>query len=99
MLFLIAELRQRRPMLDLTLFRRPAFAGASIVAFTVSASMFAMFLYLTLFDIQDVLRYDPLVAGLRFLPITLISFVVAPISGRLSVRVPVRLLLGLGLLL
>jgi EmrB/QacA subfamily drug resistance transporter len=96
-LFLIAEHRQRRPMLDLTLFRRPAFAGASIVAFTVSASMFAMFLYLTLY-IQDVLRYDPLQAGLRFLPITLISFVVAPISGRLSVRVPVRLLLGLGLL-
>ncbi len=38
-------------------------------------------------------------AGLRFLPITLLSFAVAPISGRLSVRVPVRLLLGFGLLL
>jgi len=97
-LFVVAERRQRRPMLDLTLFRRPAFAGASIVAFTVSASMFAMFLYLTLY-IQDVLGYSPLQAGLRFLPVTLLSFVVAPISGRLSVRVPVRLLLGFGLLL
>jgi len=96
-LFLLAERRQSRPMLDLTLFRRPAFAGASIVAFAVSASMFSMFLYLTLY-IQDVLSYSPLQAGLRFLPITLVSFVVAPISGRLSVRVPVRLLLGLGLL-
>ena len=91
--FLIAERRQQRPMLDLTLFRRPAFAGASIVAFAVSASMFSMFLYLTLY-IQDVLGYDPLQAGLRFLPITLLSFVVAPFSGQLSVRVPVRLLLG-----
>jgi EmrB/QacA subfamily drug resistance transporter len=96
--FLIAEHRQQRPMLDLTLFRRPAFAGASIVAFAVSASMFSMFLYLTLY-IQDVLRYDPLQAGLRFLPITMLTFVVAPISGRLSVRVPMRLLLGVGLLL
>jgi EmrB/QacA subfamily drug resistance transporter len=96
-LFLIAEHRQQRPMLDLTLFRRPAFAGASIVAFAVSASMFSMFLYLTLY-IQDVLRYDPLQAGLRFLPITLLTFVVAPISGKLSVRVPVRLLLGVGML-
>src|SRR5580704_13484832 len=96
-LFLIAEHRQRRPMLDLTLFRRPAFAGASIVAFTVSASMFSMFLYLTLY-IQDVLGYDPLQAGLRFLPITLMTFVVAPFSGKLSVRVPVRLLLGVGML-
>jgi len=97
-LFLVVELRQRRPMLDLSLFRRPAFAGASIVAFAVSSSMFAMFLYLTLY-IQDALGYSPLQAGLRFLPVTLLSFAVAPISGRLSVRVPVRLLLGIGLLL
>jgi hypothetical protein len=60
--------------------------------------MFAMFLYLTLY-IQDVLGYDPLQAGLRFLPVTLLSFAVAPIAGRLSVRVPVRLLLSLGLAL
>jgi predicted MFS family arabinose efflux permease len=97
-LFVIAERRQRRPMLDLSLFRRPAFAGASIVAFAISASMFAMFLYLTLY-IQDVLGYTPLQAGLRFLPVTLLSFFVAPLSGRLSVRVPVRLLLGSGMLL
>jgi EmrB/QacA subfamily drug resistance transporter len=97
-LFVIVERRQARPMLDLTLFRRPAFAGASIVAFSISASMFAMFLYLTLY-IQDVLGYSPLHAGLRFLPITLLSFIVAPISGRLSVRLPVRMLLGIGMLL
>jgi EmrB/QacA subfamily drug resistance transporter len=97
-LFVIVERNQKRPMLDLSLFGRPAFAGASIVAFTLSSSMFAMFLYLTLY-IQDVLGYGPLQAGLRFLPITLLSFFVAPLSGRLSVRVPVRLLLGVGLLL
>jgi EmrB/QacA subfamily drug resistance transporter len=97
-LFVIVELRQRQPMLDLSLFRRPAFSGASIVAFTLSSSFFAMFLYLTLY-IQDVLGYTPLQAGLRFLPSTLLSFIVAPIAGRLSVRVPVRLLLGSGLLL
>jgi EmrB/QacA subfamily drug resistance transporter len=96
--FLAIELRQTRPMFDLSLFRRRAFTGASIVAFSVSASMFSMFLYLTLY-IQDVLGYSPLQAGLRFLPVTLLSFIVAPIAGRLSVRVPIRLLLGLGLLL
>jgi EmrB/QacA subfamily drug resistance transporter len=97
-LFFVAETRQSRPMLDLSLFRRPAFTGASIVAFSVSASMFSMFLYLTLY-IQDILGFSPLQAGLRFLPITLVSFVVAPISGRLSERVPIRLLLGCGLVL
>src|ERR1700677_6258 len=96
--FVIVELRQSRPMLDLSLFRCPAFSRASIVAFTLSSSFFAMFLYLTLY-IQDVLGYSPLQAGLRFLPTTLLSFAVAPIAGRLPVRVPVRLLLGSGLLL
>ena len=96
-LFVAAERLQRRPMLDLSLFKRPAFAGASIVAFTLSASAFAMFLYLTLY-IQDVLHYTPLQAGLRFLPTTLVMFFVSPLSGRLSVRVPIRVLLGVGLL-
>ncbi|MGA2321703.1 MAG: MFS transporter [Solirubrobacteraceae bacterium] len=96
--FVLVEQVQRRPMLDLALFRRPAFAGASLVAFALSGSFFAMFLYLTLY-IQDVLGYSPLQAGLRFLPTTLLSFAVAPVAGRLSVRVPVRLLLGSGLVL
>jgi EmrB/QacA subfamily drug resistance transporter len=96
--FIVVERLQTRPMLDLSLFRCPAFAGASIVAFALSSSFFAMFLYLTLY-LQDVLNYSPLQAGLRFLPTTLLSFAVAPIAGRLTVRVPVRLLLGSGLVL
>jgi EmrB/QacA subfamily drug resistance transporter len=96
--FVLVERRRERPMLDLTLFRKPTFAGASIAAFTLSASMFAMFLYLTLY-IQNVLGYSPLEAGVRFLPITVLSFVAAPISGRLSARVPVRALLFVGLAL
>jgi EmrB/QacA subfamily drug resistance transporter len=96
-LFVVAERLQKRPMLDLSLFKRPAFAGASLVAFTLSSSAFAMFLYLTLY-IQNVLHYSPLQAGLRFLPTTLVMFFVSPIAGRLSVRVPIRALLGVGLL-
>jgi EmrB/QacA subfamily drug resistance transporter len=95
--FVAIEMRRENAMLDLSLFRKPAFAGVSIVAFALSASMFALFLYFTLY-IQDVLGYSPLEAGLRFLPITLLSFFVAPISGRLIGRVPARVLLGLGLM-
>ncbi len=86
-------------MLDLALFRKPSFTGVSVVAFSLSAGMFALFLYLTLY-IQDVLGYSPLEAGLRFLPLTLLSFIVAPISARLSEgRVQHRVLMGSGLLL
>jgi EmrB/QacA subfamily drug resistance transporter len=96
--FLIAETRQSDPMLDLTLFKRPAMTGVSLAAFTLSASIFALFLYLTLY-IQDDLGYGPLAAGVRFLPLTVLAFIVAPIAGKLTVRIKTRYLLGSGLLL
>jgi EmrB/QacA subfamily drug resistance transporter len=96
--FVAIEHRSRYPMLDLTLFRRRAFNGVSAVAFALSAGMFAMFLYLTLY-MQGVLDYSPLEAGVRFLPLTILGFLVAPISGSLSHKVPIRLLLGTGLTL
>jgi EmrB/QacA subfamily drug resistance transporter len=97
-LFVVIEARVRHPMFDLGLFRVPTFTGASIVAFALSASLFSLFLYITLY-IQNSLGYSPLKAGLRFLPLSLISFVVAPIAGRLSARVPIRALMGSGMLL
>ena len=96
--FVAIESRSKDPMLELALFRKPAFAGASIVAFVLSSTMFSMFLYLTLY-IQNSLGFRPLQAGLRFLPITVLGFFVAPISGRLSQRMPVRYLMGVGLTL
>jgi hypothetical protein len=60
--------------------------------------MFAMFLYLTLY-IQDVLGFTALEAGVRFLPITLVSFFAAPLSAKLSQWIPVRVLMGGGLVL
>jgi EmrB/QacA subfamily drug resistance transporter len=94
--FVLVEMRMRNAMLDLSLFRKPAFTGVSIVAFALSAGMFAMFLYITLY-VQDVLNHSPLEAGLIFLPLTLLSFFVAPVAGKLSSRIPIRFLLGIGL--
>ena len=96
--FIVQQSRRAAPMLDPRLFRIPAFVGAQIAAFALSASMFAMFLYLTLY-LQNILGYSPLGAGLRFLPITLLAFAAAPISGKLTAHVPVRLLMGGGLAL
>jgi EmrB/QacA subfamily drug resistance transporter len=95
--FLVNEFRFDQPMLEMGLFKIPAFDGISVVAFTLAASIFAMFLYLTLY-IQDSLGYSPLAAGVRFLPLTLLSFIVAPIAGRLTVRLQSRYLLGVGML-
>jgi EmrB/QacA subfamily drug resistance transporter len=95
--FVVVERRVTHPMLDLTLFRKPSFGGASIAAFVLSASMFAMFLYLTLW-VQNILGYSALEAGLRFMPITLVSFAVAPVSGKLAEQLGVRWFLTGGLI-
>ena len=70
--------------------------GASLAAFALSASMFSMFLYLALY-LQNVLGYSALEAGLRFLPVTIVAFMVAPISGKLAERLGVRWFLAGGL--
>jgi hypothetical protein len=85
-------------MFELALFRKPAFDGAALAAFTLAGSMFAMFLYLTLY-LQTILNLSPLQTGLRFLPITLVMFFVAYAAGNLVGRVSARLLLGAGLAL
>ncbi|MFL5866210.1 MAG: MFS transporter, partial [Thermoleophilaceae bacterium] len=64
--FVAIERSQERPMLELSLFRRPAFVGVSLGTVAIGAGMFAMFFYLSLY-LQDILGYSPLKAGLRFL--------------------------------
>jgi EmrB/QacA subfamily drug resistance transporter len=94
--FVAIELRAESPMLDLRLFRVPAFTGASIASFAVAASVFSMLLYITLY-LQNVLGLSPLEAGVRLLPITAMAFVFSPLGARLSERVPLRALIGVGL--
>ena len=94
--FVAIELRSSSPLLDLRLFRVPAFTGASIASFAVAASVFSMLLYIVLY-LQNVLGHSPLEAGLRLLPITAMAFVFSPLAARLSERVPLRALIGVGL--
>jgi EmrB/QacA subfamily drug resistance transporter len=103
--FIVIERRVSEPMLPLGLFKRASFTGVQLAAFAVSASMFALFLYITLY-LQNYLGLTPFQAGLRYLPITVASFIAAPIAGALLSRVPARLLMsgalalaGIGLLL
>jgi EmrB/QacA subfamily drug resistance transporter len=96
--FVVLEKVQRAPMFDLALFRKPTFSGGAIVAFSISASMFAMFLYLVLY-LQNVLGYSALQTGLRLLALSGAVLVASAIAGRLSTTVPIRFLLGTGLAL
>jgi predicted MFS family arabinose efflux permease len=96
--FIVAERRVRYPMVDLSLLRTPTFAGASIAAFAMNGSLYAMLLYLVIY-LQDVLGYSALQAGLQLAIISGAQFVTATIAGRLSERVPARWLIGPGLVM
>ena len=96
--FVAVELRSAAPMFDLSLFRLPTFSGGSVAAFGLSASIFSMLLYLVLY-IQDILGYSPLATGVRLMFISAGILATSTAAGRLTSRVPIRLLIGPGLLI
>ena len=96
--FVHIEQRVKVPMVDFSFFSSRTFLGTNIVAFIVSFAMLGMFFFLTLY-MQNVLRYSPLEAGIRFLPTTLMVIVVAPIAGRLTDSIGPRPLITAGLAL
>ena len=96
--FVAVEQAQRRPMFDLSLFRKPAFVGVSVATFAIGAGMFAMFPFLTLY-LQNDLGMSPLQGGLRLLPMTLLTFAVPLATRRATERTRPAVTLGSGLVL
>lgn len=96
--FLVVEARVEQPMFELGLFRIPTFVGGSVAAFAMNGSLFAMFLFLAIY-FQEVLQYSSLETGVRLLAASLSMLVASLVAGRVSTRIPARLLIGVGLLL
>jgi len=94
--FVLIERRVSAPVVEFPLFASRNFVGANLVALIVTFAMLAQFFFIALY-LQNILGLSPLQTGLRFLPLSLLSFVVAPIAGRLSSRVPVRLIFAAGM--
>ena len=92
------EARVTQPMLPLGLFRNPSFTGAQVGAFGISGSLFALWLYLTLY-LQQVLGLSAIEAGLVFVPGTLLNFAVAGATASLAQKVSARALVAGGLAL
>jgi len=96
--FVLLELHQRVPMLDLSLFRNIGFAGANGVMLLVGLAMFGIFFYVSLY-LQQVLRYSPVQAGAAFLPWTVLIILLAPQAGRLSDRFGPRPFVSAGMVI
>ncbi|RSS53360.1 MFS transporter [Streptomyces sp. WAC01280] len=77
------EPRRREPLIDLRFFRSAPFSGATVIAVCAFAAL-GGFLFLNTLYLQDVRGLSPLEAGLFMLPMAGMTFVFAPLSGRLT---------------
>jgi EmrB/QacA subfamily drug resistance transporter len=96
--FVLLEMRQRLPMLDLSLFRNGTFAGANLAILLVALAMFGVFFFVSLY-MQGILGYSAVQAGAAFLPMTILIILIAPIAGKASDRIGSRWLMTGGMLL
>ena len=96
--FLAVEARARLPMLELSLFRRGPFSGASVVSLLSFFALFGVFFYVSIY-LQRVLGYSAIEAGATFLPFSVLVAVSVPVAGRLTDRVGPRLPLAAGMTL
>ncbi|MFI1830621.1 MFS transporter [Streptomyces sp. NPDC020412] len=76
------EPRRREPLIDLRFFRSAPFSGATVIAIAAFAAL-AGFLFMNTLYLQDVRGYSALHAGLYMLPMAGLTFVCAPLSGRM----------------
>jgi len=94
--FVFVELRQRLPMLDLSLFRNGTFTGANVVAILVTLAMFGIFVFFPIY-MQTLRGWSPIQSGAALLPWTLLIVIFAPIAGKLSDRIGSRWLISGGM--
>ncbi|MCX4822938.1 MFS transporter [Streptomyces sp. NBC_01142] len=79
---LLYEPRRAEPLIDLRFFRSAPFSGATVIAVCAFASL-GGFLFINTLYLQDVRGLTALHAGLYMLPMAAMTFVCAPVSGRL----------------
>jgi len=80
--FVVTETRAAQPITPLRLFASATRSGSYAARLLIVAGMFGMFFFMTQF-LQIVLGFGPLLAGVAFLPMTLLVFAVSRLASRL----------------
>lgn len=101
--FIVNEMKVQHPLMPLKLFKVRNVLGANLTQLPITASLFSMFFFLSLY-IQIILQYSPVKSGLSFLPVTIIIGVVSGIvssliakTGYKKIMVVAPLVMALGL--
>jgi EmrB/QacA subfamily drug resistance transporter len=94
--FVVTEARVDAPVVDLSLFRRPAFTVANLLNVLANCAMFAIWL-LVPYYIVNALGYPAMAGGVLLMACPLATALAAPLAGTLSDRLGTSLLSTLGL--
>jgi len=96
--FVLTEIRVVAPVVDLSLFRHPAFSIANALNVLASCSMFAIWL-LVPYYLVNTLGYPATTGGLLLTATPLATALAAPLAGRLADRLGTGVLSSFGLVL
>jgi len=94
--FIVRELRDPHPFVDLKVFGSRSFAAATIIGIVSGFGLYGLNLVLPLF-FQGVLGFDALQTGLVLLPGAIATAISMPIAGKLTSYLDPRLEIGIGL--
>jgi EmrB/QacA subfamily drug resistance transporter len=93
--FVLVERRVEHPMLPLGLFGSRTFSAANAMTLLVYAALGAILFFLVI-DLQTVLGYGALEAGMATLPITVLMLLLAARGGALGARIGPRIPMTVG---
>jgi EmrB/QacA subfamily drug resistance transporter len=93
--FLVYEHRHHDPMVPFGLFRSRNFTGANLATLAMYAALNGALVSVILY-LQTALHYSPLAAGLSFLPVTLLMFLISSKMGALTAKYGARLFMTIG---
>jgi EmrB/QacA subfamily drug resistance transporter len=96
--FVLIERRRRYPLVPFSIFRLRTLRGANVIGLLLGMSLFAMFFFISLY-MQQVMGYEPLKAGLAYLPLAGLIIVSAGGASQLVARFGFKPVLITGMLL
>ena len=96
--FVAIELRSQAPLVPFRIFRVRLVTGANVVGLLLGASLFSMFLFLSLY-MQQVLGYSAIKTGFSYLPLALTIIFSAGLASQLVTRIGFKPVLMTGMLL
>lgn len=97
-LFVLWELRAAKPLLPMRLFRSVSLSVGTVLTALLMFSLVGSMFFMTFF-MQDVHGFDPVMTGVRMLPLTGTLIIGSPLAGLLIHKVGPRLPMAVGLAL